>query len=1339
MPLTKAKTGYVTEDRRSSTNEECVKVKPPDRVSHAVSSSVSSCVMSVDTGDGIREVAHRVDNRRPKASSPTPVVYKNCNPYACLSEFDEGEDEKPVIMVPVCRVAAPSVGVKRVNKSNETNKCVVRVTSKQKTSEKQEVNQVTGSEPSVSRLIKIKGTINGHRAVVLVDCGASGDFISERFVQQHNLKLTPTAGTDRGRVKQSVTLADGTVKQLAGMLSKASLVIGTYSDGINLSVMPLQGYDCILGMTWLTQHKPHIQWTERIVQFSHKNKHHVLRASDPHTEPTVCASVKLTCNLISERELMEQQDEIESVELALVQWTSSNGDGVELHCNAVQTSSNTNKDEESVRHLLTEFRDVFPDDLPAGLPPERAIDHRIELVPGSAPTSRPTYRMSQTELDELKKQLQDLVDHGFVQPSKSPYGAPVLFVRKKDGSNRMCVDYRALNKITIKNKYPLPRVDELFDRLLGARYFSKIDLRSGYHQVRIHPDDVPKTAFRTRYGHYEFRVLPFGLTNAPATFMHLMQDLFRPYLDDFVIVFLDDILIYSRNKQDHAKHVRQVLEVLRKNKLYAKESKCAFFQSEVEFLGHCINSEGVNVMQDKVRAIQEWTTPTCVKDVQSFLGLAGYYRKFIKGFSAIAGPLSELTRKEGDKYITFTWSEKEQHAFDTLKHALSNAPLLIIPDPNLPYVVRTDASDYAVGGTLSQDHGKGLQPIAFFSKKLSPAERNYPVHEQEQLAIMTALGAWRPYLHGAPFKVITDHQSLRYLSTQPSLSKRQVRWMEKMAEFDMEIEYQPGKNNVVADALSRRADQHVAAVTRSSVVPSNTLHDRIRAAYQDDPLCRSLLDNSNARRSDHVVRNGLLYKDGKLYVPNNKQIKTIIMHESHDTPTAGHMGADKTVLLVSRHFYWPRLSTDVREYVTSCHACQSNKAVNQQPMGLLQPIPIPERRWEVVTMDLIGPLPKTRNGYDAIFVCVDKLSKMVHYIPTTTTATAPKLAQLFMREVVRIHGIPSTIISDRDTRFTSQFWGELWRRTGTKLAMSTAYHPQSDGQTERANRTLEEILRATINAKQNDWDEYLTTAEIAYNNSVNASTGETPFFLNSGQHPRLPMTDLAVGECKNEAAASMLQVMNNGLDQAKSNLLKAQQQQKTHADKHRRDVRFSVGDMVLLSTANLNNTLHPSKLAAKFIGPYPILRTIGEVSYELQLPDSLHRVHPVFHVSKLRAYTNGAVQFPDREQRPTPPPPELLDNGQQAWEVEAIVNSRRQGRGVQYLVKWKGYPDYENTWEPAKGLKGARDSVVAYERSAAEKVVPSANVVSITNTSTTSAVPSTRLGVVTSAKRQVNP
>jgi len=377
--------------------------------------------------------------------------------------------------------------------------------------------------------------------------------------------------------------------------------------------------------------------------------------------------------------------------------------------------------------IFKEFPDVFPKSLPDQPPPKRNVDHAIDLVPGAEPPFRPIYRLTYQEMNELKNQLTELLKKGFIRPSVSPYGAPVLFVHKKEGTLRLCVDYRALNKITIKNRYPLPRVEDLTDRLTGAKYFTKIDLYSGYHQVRIREEDVPKTAFRTRYGHFEFLVLPFGLTNAPATFMTLMNDIFREFLDKFVVVYLDDILVYSKTKEEHYKHLHQVLNTLRKHKLYAKISKCELFQTKVEYLGHYISDQGISVDERKVVAIKNWNIPTNLTELRSFLGLANYYRKFVLNYSTIASPLTQLLHKDQP----YVWGELQQVAFNEIKERLTSTPVLLIPNPELPFTVTTDASDLAIGAVLSQNQGKGDQPIAYESRKLTSAEKNYPVHEKQ--------------------------------------------------------------------------------------------------------------------------------------------------------------------------------------------------------------------------------------------------------------------------------------------------------------------------------------------------------------------------------------------------------------------------------------------------------------------------------------------------------------------------------------------------------------------------------------------------------------------------------
>jgi hypothetical protein len=1249
-------------------------------------------------------------------------------------------------------------------------------------------------QPLHSPLIKLDATLDGHPGNVLVDSGATTNFIDESFVQRHQIATETIAQVQR------ITLGDGSQRSTSVKTRPLVVRIDTYTHRLSFVVVPLAGCDVVLGMPWLSSLNPIVDWRAGLIVL---DKHRLVSASSRYRDSSPSSSCSFSscsssspsrssssaCVRVESRAPAAATDSrmppssdgrvvlspmslpnstLRTPSRAIVPSpaavthrkgaaciapgsapavTSASAADVHAHASSrsvlpavlsrhqldkevrrggelflayIQTGVLPNQherpDEPDAKSeaaqsmampLLGAYADVFPADLPAELPPKRDVDHRIELEPGTTPPSRPTYRLSPTELDELRKQLADLTAHGFIQPSQSPYGAPVLFVKKKGGELRMCVDYRALNKITIKNKYPLPRIDELLDRLHGAKWFSKIDLRSGYHQVRIHPDDVPKTAFRTRYGHFEFLVLPFGLTNAPATFMHLMQQVFRAHLDSFVIVFLDDILIYSETLEEHKQHVQTVLELLRKHKLYAKKSKCEFFRSRVSFLGHVVSDEGVSMEQDKVKAVREWPVPKSVHDIRSFLGLAGYYRRFVKGFSTIAAPLSELVKHDKK----WEWSAVQQKAFDALKDALTNGPTLILPDERLPYVVSTDASGFAIGATLCQDQGKGLQPIAYLSKKMIPAELNYPVHEQELLAVVCALKEWRHYLHGQPFTVLTDHNSLQHFQTQPHLSRRQIRWSEFFAEFKFTIQYQKGKDNVAADALSRRQDHvlvpasvpaQLSNVAVSSSQP-NALLTAIRQTYPSDAVCSDILLNPDRHRA-YTVRDGIIYKGEQVYVPNDQSIKTQLLAEAHDVPVSGHVGVAKTVDLLSRSYYWPGLHRDVKQYVTSCLPCQSNKPSNQQPMGLLQPLPVPERRWEQVSMDLITQLPRTRAGHDAIVVFVDKLSKMVHYAPTTTNVTAPQLALVFFQTVVRHHGVPSSIVSDRDVRFISVFWRALWQQLGTKLAMSTAYHPQTDGQTERANRTLEDMLRAYVTYRQDDWDQHLVAAEIAYNNSVQASTGFSPFFLNTGQHPHLPLSAAVQPSnvSNNPPAAELLDGMYEDLELAETNLRAAQQRQAHYANQHRREVVFSVGDQVLLSTANLRNEARAPKLAPKFIGPFPICRVVSSVAYELELPATMSRVHPVFHVSKLKAYRDGSSTFPSRRQMPTRPTAELLpDSGEEAWEVERVVDkrTRRVGRRtrVEYLVLWKGYPEWERTWEPAANLRQASDAVRAYE------------------------------------------
>ncbi|GBG76683.1 hypothetical protein CBR_g22900 [Chara braunii] len=624
--------------------------------------------------------------------------------------------------------------------------------------------------------------------------------------------------------------------------------------------------------------------------------------------------------------------------------------------------------EPAVRDLIREYHNVFPSSFSyAGIPPMRDVEHSIQLVPDYRVHHQAPYRLSIPEATELKRQLEELLRLGFIKPSNSPWGAPVLFARKADGTLRLCIDYRGLNRYTVKNSYPTPRSDELFDRLAGNRFFTKIDLRSSYHQIRIAAADQLKTASRSRFGHYEFTVMPFGLTNAPATFQRAMNDIFRDILEQYVLVYLDDILVYSRTLEEHLRHLRNVLDRLCIHGFYAKLSKCRFAQHKVDFLGHSVSDQGLHMDDAKITAIAEWPAPTSVKQLRSFLGLTNYYSNFIRG------------------YVSFT----------------------------------------------------------------------------------------------------TEHIK--------------------------------GETNRVADALSQRPHHDQEQIQLSSISVTTVHHlviDEFRTQYRH---CLDYRDIHATLRSGKTVSNyslgdkGLVYWHGsqdtrepRICVPSPGQVRVRAVAKFHDQAAAGHMGFHKTLARVSRLYVWPKRKDFVKDYVAECPTCQEVNSANHLPYGLLQPLPIPEGHWLSISMDFIGPLrPPTPRGHDAILVVVDRFTKRARFVPCRYAISAREVADIVFDGVVRDHGLPLSIISDRDPRFTSRFWRRLHEVYDTQLRFSSSYHPQTDGQTEITNRTLGDILRKIVRDDQ-QWDLHLAHAEIAYNHAVSPATGMSPYYCDLGYHPRVP-------------------------------------------------------------------------------------------------------------------------------------------------------------------------------------------------------------------------------------------
>jgi hypothetical protein len=976
------------------------------------------------------------------------------------------------------------------------------------------------------------------------------------------------------------------------------------------------------------------------------------------------------------------------------------------------------------------------------------------------------YRLTPAETTAVEENIKELLQEGLIEPSTSPYGSPIIFVEKpgQPGKLRMCIDTRALNAQTIPIRTPIPRQDMLFDRLHGACVFSTLDLQSGFHQIRINEADVPKTAFLTPFGQYHFKVLSFGFCNSPATFQAMMNKTFAPLLYKGVLVYLDDILIYAKTREEHDRLLEEVLQILEKNQFYARLSKCEFEKDSLKYLGHIISKDGISVDPIKTQVVQNWPQPSSVKQVRSFLGLANYFRKFLKGYATMAAPLTTLTRKDV-KWSSTTWNANCQKAFDEIKQALLTAPCLALMDFTNPGDLKliTDASITGIGAVLTQNG----RPVAFESKKLTEAEVKWTTTEQEMWAVIHSLHIWRCYLEGVKFEIHTDHNPLVYLKTQPNLSRRQARWSDYLQRFEFEWKYVKGTENTAADALSRAHEEPLNSVTlkamvlrtRPSARPSeNTTspqptRKRVRNTDEqtllprssdrsettrvgdggNDPQLNTAIGRSRRHLSTTVdepqppaaraspprdletviehmsegykqdpwfsdakntadleYRDDLWWSGPRVAVPDIPGIRLDIMTDMHNPPFQGHPGVGKMLNLVKRHYWWPGITRDVTKFVTACPDCQRNKSSSQKPAGLLHPLPIPDGPWDSVSMDFIVQLPPTAlrlgqaQGYDAILVFVDRLTKMVKLAPTYTTCTAEETAKLFLAHVFADHGLPDSIITDRGSVFTGTFWTTLLQSLGTKHCKTTAFHPQADGQTERVNRVLEDMLRHYVGSThQTDWDVYLPMAQFAINNSRHSATSTTPFRLNYGRDPKLPLSVRPITRDV-PSVERFSQDMQSAMADAKRCLEAAQQRMKLYYDKHHRHVEYSVGTQVLLSTKHINLQRAAGgdscrKLMPRYIGPFPIEKVVGKGAYKLTLPAPLRRLHNVFNVCLLKPYQSDG--------RSQPPPPLLTarDDGEM-FLIDTVLGHRVVSRGKtlvrQYLIKWTGYGSEHNSWEP---------------------------------------------------------
>ena len=796
-------------------------------------------------------------------------------------------------------------------------------------------------------------------------------------------------------------------------------------------------------------------------------------------------------------------------------------------------------------------------------------------------------------------------------------------------------------------------------------------------------------------GSYKPTVMFFGLCNSPATFQTMMNEIFAD-MEDVVVIYIDNIMIFTKGSlAEHQAKVKEVLQRLRDN-LFTHPEKCSFDKTEVEYLGMFVNRDGIRMDNSKVKVITNWPTPTTVCGVRSFLGLANFYRHFIKDYAMLAKPLTDLTQK--DK--AFTWGSMEANMFASLKTCFTTAPILAYPDNDCQFRLETDASDFATGAVLSIQKDDKWHPVTFSSHTMSPEERNYLVADKEMLSVIRALEQWCHYLEGAKhqFDIWNDHANLQWFMKRQDLNRRQARWAQYLSRFSFLWSHKAGSTMGKADALSRRED-HTVGIADDNKGVTVISPSQVRSLPIIDDIKKRIFDALVTRTETEVYclckekgiceeHDGFLYdSSGRMYVPDDDSLRMHIISSHHDSPIAGHPGYQKTQELIERQYYWPGLASSVRTYVAQCDHCACFKGSNTKPAGSAVPLQPSTMPWVDVSADFITDLPLS-NGFDSILTVVDRFSKETEFIPCNKTATALDTTKLYLFHIWKDHGLPRTIVSDRGPQFASQVMTDLCKRLSILPKLSTAHHPQTDGQTEVMNREVQQYLQLFCAEEQESWLDWLGLAQFTINNCQHSATKFSPFQLTWTYIPRM-----GVEHCASKAPAAV--EFTDCLSRAYDNLVKAHSRILTQTNRSHLDAPlYSVRDRVWLSTDNLRLPHASWKLSERWLGPYSITKLIGTNAVKLRLPHSM-RIHPVVNISHVKPYRDHLPGQPVS----APGPSNVTEDCEEEYEVEYIVDSWYKGKRLEYLIHWKGWSETDRTWEPVSNLGNAVDTVCDFHAS----------------------------------------
>ena len=934
------------------------------------------------------------------------------------------------------------------------------------------------------------------------------------------------------------------------------------------------------------------------------------------------------------------------------------------------------QEREQLYAVLLEFADVFAEG-PVDFGRTGKIKHEIDTG-NSAPIRQHVRRVPPTRRDEVQTLLDEMLQKKVVQPSTSPWASPVVLIRKKDGSTRFCVDYRKVNNVTRKDAYLLPRIDDTLDTLAGSQWFTTLDLISGYWQVEMNEKDKEKTAFCTPCGLYEFNVMPFGLCNAPATFQRLMELVLAGLQWKSCLVYLDDVIIVGRTFSEHLCNLTEVLSRIREAGLKLKPAKCTFCSLQVDFLGHIVSRDGVHPDPGKVEKVANWPRPQTRKEVQQFLGLANYYRRFVQDFATIAKPLHRLT----EKTARFEWTEECQASLDEIKSKLTSAPILAFPDFEKPFMLDTDASNTGLGGVLSQVQDDGRERVvAYASRVLTKPERRYCVTRRELLAVVTFTHHFRPYLLGRKFTIRTDHGSLTWLSNIKEPEGQLARWIEQLQEYHFTIVHRPGRKHGNADALSRRPcsqcgredhyEQNVVASLRNQESSPAALEERtaqdVRQLQLNDPSIGIVLKakeedkklNSDQARGKGpeaqrlmqlwerlLIKNGMLkrrYEDAQgctswiqLVVPQSLRME--IMQELHAGATEGHLGEEKTFNKIKERFYWPGMSQDVKDWCHTCATCATRKPATKKNRAPLETIEV-GYPLQVVAVDILGPLPESEEGNSYVLVATDYFTKWVeaYAIPNQEAIT---VARKLTDEMFCRFSPPDQLHSDQGKQFESELLKEICKIFRIKKTRTTPYHPQCDGQVERFNRTLLHMLSTTIKEHPFDWEDQLPKVCMAYNTSVHSSTGFSPYFLMFGRQPKLPI-DLAYpldqsSPCSVKDYAESLKInLESAFQRAREQLNTHHEHRKEQYDKKVYGDPYKEGDLVWLHNPAVPKN-SSRKLHHPWSGPYRITKRLTDNDYRIESTNRKKQLQ-VVHFNRLKHCSPGTRFLTGLKETPTEP------------------------------------------------------------------------------------------------------